>query len=136
MEERLILPSWCQLNNSETLKTVTPTFCSIQYISLVTSTPNFVSLTCPSLEILGKSQGIYDFPISGQSFIKENCHNSRTRNDIDMKLGPVTKLDKRNTRTLKKLTIAPCRQLWRYCHFSNLWLIWSNLEPGFRTHFL
>ena len=39
--------------------------------------------------------GISDFRISGQSFIKENCHNSRTSDDIDMKLGPVTKLDKK-----------------------------------------
>ena len=46
--------------------------------------------------------GISDFRISGQSFIKENCHNSRTSNDIDMKLGPVTKLDKTNTATSKK----------------------------------
>ena len=39
--------------------------------------------------------------ISGQSFINENCHNSTTSQDIDMKLGPVTKLDKRNMSTLK-----------------------------------
>ena len=38
--------------------------------------------------------GISDFRISGQSLIKENCRNSRTSDDIDMKLGPVTKLDK------------------------------------------
>ena len=29
----------------------------------------------------------------GQS-LKVNCHNSRTSDDIDMKLGPVTKLEK------------------------------------------
>ena len=40
--------------------------------------------------------GISDFRISGQSLIKENCHNSRTSDNIDMKRGPVTKLDKRN----------------------------------------
>ena len=27
---------------------------------------------------------------------KRNCHNSRTSDDIDMNLGPVTKLDKGN----------------------------------------
>ena len=60
--------------------------------------PNLISLTRPSLQILGKTQtgGISDFWISGQSFIKENCHNSRTTDNIDMKLGPVTKLDKGN----------------------------------------
>ena len=39
---------------------------------------------------------VLPIPVSGQSFIKENCDNSRTSNDIDMKLGPVTKLNKRN----------------------------------------
>ena len=63
--------------------------------------PNLVAVTCPSLQILGKTQtGV--FPISGQSLIKENCHNSRTSDDIDMKLRPVTKLDKRNKTTSKK----------------------------------
>ena len=38
---------------------------------------------------------------SGQSLIKRNCHNSRTSDDIDMKLGQVTKLDKRNKTTSK-----------------------------------
>ena len=57
--------------------------------------PNVVSLTHLSLQILGKTLGgISDFRISDQSLIKENCHNSRTINDIGMKL--LTKLDKRN----------------------------------------
>ena len=34
--------------------------------------------------------------------MKENCHNSRTSDDTDMKLGPVTKLDKRKKTTSKK----------------------------------
>ena len=42
-------------------------------------------------------RGISDFWISGLSPIKENCHNSRTSNDIDMNVGLVTKLGKRNT---------------------------------------
>ena len=50
-------------------------------------------------------EGISDFPISGQSLIKENCHNSRTRDDIDMKLEQVTKLDKRNKTTSKEFDI-------------------------------
>ena len=49
-------------------------------------------------------RGISDFQISGQSLIKENCHNSRTSGDIDMKLGPVTKLDKRNKTTSKNFS--------------------------------
>ena len=39
--------------------------------------------------------GISDFLISGQFLIKENYHNSRTSDDKYMKLGPVTKLDKK-----------------------------------------
>ena len=45
--------------------------------------------------------GISDFRISGQSLIKENCYNSKTSDDFDIKLGPVTKLDKRNKTTSK-----------------------------------
>ena len=44
---------------------------------------------------------ISDFRISGQSLIKEKCCNSRTSDDIHMKLGPVTKLDKRHKVTSK-----------------------------------
>ena len=47
-------------------------------------------------------EGTSDFWISGQSHIKGNCHNSRTSDGIDMKLGPATKLDKRNRTILKK----------------------------------
>ena len=47
--------------------------------------------------------GISDFRISGQSLTKENCHNFRTINHIDMNLQPVTKLDDRNMVMLKKI---------------------------------
>ena len=47
-------------------------------------------------------QSISGFWISVQSHIKRNCHNSRTSDDIDMKLGPVPNLDKRNKKTSKK----------------------------------
>ena len=46
--------------------------------------------------------GNSDFWISVQSLIKENFRNCRTSNNIDMKLGPATKLDKRNKTTSKK----------------------------------
>ena len=66
--------------------------------------PNLVSLTCSCLKILGKTQmGLFSVSGFGQSLRKENCQNSRTNNDIDMKLGPVTKLDKRNKATSKKI---------------------------------
>ena len=54
---------------------------------------------------IGKNsdEGISDFRISDQSLLKENCHNSRTSDDIGMKLRPVTKLDKRNKTTSKRI---------------------------------
>ena len=46
-------------------------------------------------------KGISDSWISAQSLIKENYHYSRTGDNIDMKLGAVTKLDKENKTTSK-----------------------------------
>ena len=74
--------------------------------------PNLVSLTRLSLQILDKTLtgvfSIYRFLV--KSFINKNCQNSRTSNDIDLKLGQVTKLDKRNTTRLKHLTKTSCQQ--------------------------
>ena len=77
-------------------------FAAFSNILLETLVSNLLFPTCPSLQILSPDGGIFDFRISGQSFIKENCHNSSTINDIDMKPGPVAKLDKRNKSPLKK----------------------------------
>ena len=46
--------------------------------------------------------GISNFRIFGQSLIKENGHNSWISDDIDMKLGAITKIDKREKTTSKK----------------------------------
>ena len=44
-----------------------------------------------------------------KSLIKENCHNAKTSDDIDMKLGPVTKLYKRNnTSKIFDVNLASC----------------------------
>ena len=59
-------------------------------------------------------EGISNFRISDQSLIKENCHNSRssrTSDYIDMKLGPVTKFDKRNKTTLKNFDDDVCEKI-------------------------
>ena len=105
------LSLWFSLNNSETIKTVTLVFCSIQKhfirdIHAKFDIPN--SLHSPDI---GQSSGcgIFEFQISGQSLTKENCHNSRASDDIDMKLRSVTKLDKRNKPASKKMTITSCR---------------------------
>ena len=72
--------------------------------------PNLVSLTCPGLQKLDKTQTRV-FPIFGflvKSFINKNCHNSANTNDIDMKIKIVNKPDIRNIRTSKKLAINSC----------------------------
>ena len=89
---------------------------------------NLVSLNCSGHLTLGKTQmgvfpGISDFQISGQSLMKENCHNFQTSHDIDMKLGPVTKRDNRNKTPSKNLTITSCMSLFRFM---------SNLEQSGR----
>ena len=64
----------------------------------------FGILNLPQSSDIGQNtgDGIFDFRISGQTLIKVNCHNSRTTDDNEMKLEPVTKLGKRNKTTLKK----------------------------------
>ena len=52
-----------------------------------------------------------------------------------MKLGPVTKLSKRNKTTSKKFGydfMSENRDI--IVLFSNLWPIWSNSEAGFESH--
>ena len=49
------------------------------------------------------------FPISGllvKSLINKNCDNTWTSNNINIKLGPVTKIDKRNRSTQKNDTAS------------------------------
>ena len=95
---------WFSLNDSETVKAVTPAFCSIQEhfirnVHAKFSIPN----SSQSPDIGQNSDGdISDFHISDQSLINENCRNSRTSNDTDRELRPVPKLDKRNTVSSKK----------------------------------
>ena len=75
------------------------------------------------------------FSISGflvKSLTNKNCPNSKTSNNIDMKLGPVTKLGEKNTTTSKKfdddVVLANDDVI---VTFSNLWPIWSNQEAKF-----
>ena len=48
---------------------------------------------------------IFNFQISGESFINDNYHNSKYSHDIDIKLEPVTKCDKRKTAALQKFDV-------------------------------
>ena len=62
--------------------------------------------------------------ISGQLLINENCRNSGNNTNIQMKLRPITKLDKRNTATLKKVNYD---DLSTNCDFFVIFLIYDQL---------
>ena len=95
---------WFSLNNPETVNAATLAFCSIQLKPIRDVGAKFGILCWPQCPDIGQNWdgGISNFRIFGQSLIKKNCHNSWTSDDIDMKLGPVTKLDKKNKTTSKK----------------------------------
>ena len=100
-----IVPCWITLNNSEMVKVATLAICSSQqhFIRDIRAKVGIPKST----QILSKTQTGGVFWVSGQFLVKENCHNSRTSNDIGMRLGPVITLDKRIKRTSKK---------WRWRH--------------------
>ena len=108
-------PPLCRfsLNSSEMVKAVILVFCSTQQHFIRNICAKFATTNpSQSLDLGQYSDGdIFDFWIFGQSFINENCHNSRTSHDIDMKLGLVTKLDKRNEARSKNLTITSCQKI-------------------------
>ena len=101
---------WFYLNNSETVKAIgvfqhLVTFhqrhsCQIRYPQLAQVPRYWAKLRRRNS----------DFWIFGQSLIKENYHNSRTSDDIDMKHGPLTKIGK-NKRTSKKMMMTSCQQM-------------------------
>ena len=64
--------------------------------------------------------------VLGQSFINLSCNNSKISHIIDMKFGPVTKLERQKTATSKKLTIASCCQIMTSSSFFQLM---ANLQP-------
>ena len=70
---------------------------------------------------------VYNFQTSGQSFINKNCHNCRTSHDLDLKLGLVTKPDKRNTVMSKKLMMTLCRKMvTSLCFFQFMAILQSS----------
>ena len=73
-------PCWFSLNNSKTEKAVNLTFCSTQKLFIKYILAKFSIPNSPQSPDIGQNSdgGISDFRISGQSFINENCHNSRT----------------------------------------------------------
>ena len=81
-------------------------FTAFSNFSLGTFMPNLVSLTPPSPQILGKTQmGVFlisRFLVNPVVILTWSIH-SKTSGDIDTKLGPVAKLNKRNKTTSKKI---------------------------------
>ena len=61
--------------------------------------------------------------------MKENCHNSRTSDNTDLKLGPVTKLEKRNKAMSKEFDDdampANCHIIVIFPIYSQFGVIWK-----------
>ena len=127
-------PCWFSLNNSETVKAATLAFCSIPQTFIKDVHAKFGILYSSQFPDIGQNSdgGISDFRISGQSLIKRNCHNSWTSDDIDMKLGSITKPDKTKQRQ-KNMTMTSCQKIVTSLSF---FIFLSNLEAGFRMHSL
>ena len=89
-------PCWFSLNSSETVK------------AIKNYNPDILQHSVTVDIVQNSDRGISDFRISGQSLINKNSLNSRTKNCIDMKLRPVTKLDKIKTATLTMAMLANC----------------------------
>ena len=70
-------------------------------------------------------------PIYGQSIVNENCHHFRTSNDIEIKLGPVTKEGEVNVK--KKLDddfmLASCDIITIFLIYGKFGAIWV-LDSG------
>ena len=67
--------------------------------------------------------------------INKNSHNSRISNDIDIKIKPPSKFDKRNVMTSKNRW-RNVNKLLHHRHFPDLWVIWSNPKARIRMHSL
>ena len=98
--------------------------------------PHLVSITWSPDVGQNSDGGISDFRISGESLVKENCYNSRTGDDIDMKPEPVTKLDNRNKTTSKKFNedvmSENCDVIVIFQIFGQVGAVW-RLDSGHRV---
>ena len=73
--------------------------------------PDLVFITCSGLQILGKIQtGVFSISRFLVNPLKKYYHNSRTSDDIDMKLEQVTKIEKKNKTTSKKFDDDECQK--------------------------
>ena len=102
-------------------------FAEFSNLSLDKYTQNLVFLPCLSLHILDKTQKVM-FPIYGflvKSLITKNYHNSRTSNDINMKLESLTKIDNRRQEIDQR--VMPATYKWIF-----VFLIYGQFleQPG------
>ena len=97
------------INNSEMIKSIILAYCSIQQRFIRAIRAKFVIPKSSQSSYIGKNSdwGISNSRISGQSLIKENCRNSKSSDDIDMKLGPVTNMT-RETKQSDDVMSANC----------------------------
>ena len=70
---------------------------------------------------------ISNFRISGQSFIKENCYNSRTSDVLTWNFGPITKLDKKKKTASKKSIMTSG---WKIVTFLSFFQFMANMEQS------
>ena len=97
--------------------------------SLESPVSNLVSLTRSSPKILDQIQ-TRAFSMSRflVRFLKnKNSSDYRTRNNIDLKLGPLSKLDKRHTMTSKKTLKA---LYWQFMRYSSIFGYMVDLEKS------
>ena len=129
LKDLLLVYSYFSLNNSETVKFVTLAFCNIQWHFIIDIHAKCGIPNSPKSPNIGQNSegGICDFRISDQSLIKENCYNSRTSDDIDIKPGSVTKLDRRNKIISKFFKMTSC---WKIITSFSFFQYTANLDQS------
>ena len=115
------------------VKAATLAFCSIQQHFIRDVHVKFFISQSPDIE-QNSDWCISDFPISGQSLIQGNCHNSTTSDDIDMKLEPVIWQEKQNN--FKNLRMTSCRKIVKSVLFFQLTVNLEQSKAGFWSHSL
>lgn len=90
-------PLFCLfLNNLETVEALSLLLCQIKFIK--DTMLNLVSINSPNIWIFFKIQtevlSVSEFLV--KSFMNINCYKSKTSHDIDLKPGPLSKLEERN----------------------------------------